>query len=64
MIRQKFGEPVAFLDDRVTNRDAVVAAVGTPIPSIPVHVPGFSYETDTSDKNWGLSTFERSGGRP
>jgi hypothetical protein len=58
VIRSRFGEPVAILDDRATNRDAVLAALGTPIISEPVHIPGFSQEPDHSDPQFALSTFE------
>ena len=60
VIRQRYGEPVAILDDRATNRDAAVAALGpagADVISIPVHLPGFSQELGAEDPRFAMATF-------
>lgn len=52
------GRPVAIVDDRPANRDAVAAALGTPVLSVAIAVPGFTCDPSTGTHPLRLSTFE------
>lgn len=56
-IRQH-GEPVAVIDDRRTNRDAVVHALGGDLLSIAIALPGFTFDAASLQTEWRISTFE------
>jgi hypothetical protein len=58
-IREKYGIPVAFVDDRVENRDAVVKAnPGIDMLSVGISIPGFTYDEGTTGVALKISTFE------
>ena len=57
-VRARFGEPVAFIDDRPTNRAAVAQTLGPNLLSIAITVPNFTYDPENDLAEWRISTFE------
>lgn len=58
-IREKYGVPAVFIDDRMSNRDAVIAAnSGIEMLSVGCAIPGFTFDQETAGIEWKLSTFE------
>lgn len=58
-IREKYGVPAVFIDDRMSNRDAVIAAnPGIEMMSVGCAIPGFTFDQETAGIVWKISTFE------
>lgn len=57
-IRARYGKTVAVVDDRVTNRDAVISGLGDrDVISIAIAIPGFSVDPVTRQAENALTTF-------
>jgi hypothetical protein len=54
----KFGAPVAIIDDRVTNRTAVINRAGTGVLGIAACIPGFTHDPASNGEVLRISTFE------
>ena len=52
------GNPVAILDDRIANRDAVMRENTAHMLSVAVAIPGFTHDPATDREPFRLSTFE------
>jgi hypothetical protein len=57
-IRTTYGLPVAIIDDRMANRDAVIAANDPTMLGIGVCIPGFTYDPVSDSERHRISTFE------
>ncbi len=57
-IRKKYGIPVAIIDDRVKNREAVLAANRGSMLSIAIAIPDFTCDPVSANYPVRLSTFE------
>jgi hypothetical protein len=58
-IRRRFGTPIAIIDDRISNRNAVLCESPTPMLSIAIAIPGFTCDTASINAPLRISTFER-----
>ncbi len=58
-IRAQYGQPVAVFDDRIANRQAIIAANDYPVLGVGIALPGFSYDAATDSVPLRVSTFER-----
>jgi hypothetical protein len=58
-IQKRYGTPVAIIDDRITNRTAVVQELAGPMLSIAIAIPGFTCDEESMDVPLRISTFER-----
>ena len=57
-IRQKYGIPTVVIDDRRTNRDAIINAnPSAEMLSVGCAIPGFTYDLETTGIAWKISTF-------
>lgn len=57
-IRRKYGVPAVVIDDRKTNRDAIVNAnPGIEMLSVGCAIPGFTYDQETTGIELRISTF-------
>jgi hypothetical protein len=54
----KYGTPVAIIDDRLTNRTAVIGRVGAGVLGIAICIPGFTHDPASDREELRLSTFE------
>lgn len=57
-ILSRYGTPIAFIDDRRTNRNAVEDCLKKEIRSVAIAIPGFTYDPATPQAPLRLSTFE------
>ncbi|NKW96565.1 hypothetical protein [Bacillus toyonensis] len=58
-IREKYGKPIAFIDDRLENRIAVCKANSDiDMLSIGISLPGFTYDEEITGVQNKISTFE------
>lgn len=58
-IKEKYGKPVAFIDDRLENRIAVCKANSDiDMLSIGISLPGFTYDEEITGVQNKISTFE------
>ncbi|MBK7859721.1 MAG: hypothetical protein IPJ65_14095 [Archangiaceae bacterium] len=57
-IRVRYGEVVAVIDDRKSNRDAMIADLGPGVLSVPIALPGYSAAPDARRGELRISTFE------
>ncbi len=57
-IRNLYGPPVAIIDDRVTNRTAIIEAIGPTILGVAACIPRFTYDIASAKEPFRLSTFE------
>lgn len=57
-VRRRWGCPVAIIDDRETNRLAVLAANEQPVESVGIAIPGFTVDPIIDQAPLRLSTFE------
>ncbi len=57
-IRARFGEVVAVIDDRKSNRDAIVSSLEPGVLSVAIALPGYSAAPDAKSGEHRISTFE------
>jgi hypothetical protein len=57
-IRVRFGEPVAFVDDRPANRTAVAQTLGSSLLPVAITIPHFTCDPENDVAEWRISTFE------
>jgi hypothetical protein len=57
-VAKLYGTPVAIIDDRDSNRDAVISAVGPDVMGIAACIPGFTCDPVNAKTPLRLSTFE------
>ncbi|UQA58369.1 hypothetical protein [Polyangium aurulentum] len=57
-IREKYGTPVAVIDDRVANRQAVIDANDDPVLGVGIAIAGFSFDVATASAPARISSFE------
>lgn len=59
LIREQYGEPVAVIDDRINNRNAVLEGnPGADVLSVAIAAPGLSWTDDVEGSRWKISSFE------
>jgi hypothetical protein len=58
-IHKRFGTPVAIIDDRISNRNAVLSESPTPMLSIAIAIPGFTCDANSINVTLRISTFEQ-----
>lgn len=58
VIARDYGKVVAIIDDRATNRAAVVGATGNDTMSVAIAAPRFSWTPDAEQNQFRISTFE------
>ncbi len=61
VIQSQYGVPVAIIDDRITNRKAIMESLqscNTGVLGIAVCIPGFTYDSATDLEGMKISTFE------
>jgi hypothetical protein len=54
----KYGQPVAIVDDRISNREAVANHFGGHILKVAVCIPGFTHDPVNASDELRISTFE------
>lgn len=57
-IVREMGTPIAVIDDRAANREAIVSSHSHPVASVAIAIPGFTADPVVLDAPLRLSTFE------
>ena len=55
---RNFGTPVAIVDDRASNRAAIIEHVGVGVLGVAISIPGFTHDPATDNEALRISTFE------